>query len=239
MRVFRADHILLILSASVALMSGGMLLDILVGGAELSGSSFSLYDTFISKNDGSVGNGVYLVLAYAALPAFCEELIFRGIFCAEYERSGAVCASLMSMLFFAMLHFDFRHFPVYVFSAAVLCAVMYATRSLPASMAVHFLYNLFGLFGVPYLGAVYTSTGGAWLLVFALIVLFLFGGALFCGEAARMYRGYAMRAVEETATEKPMGAKESAVKFARWVFTPQAMIAIGLYLIVVIVQAFR
>ena len=239
MRVFRADHILLIVSASVALMSGGMLLDILVGGAELAGGSFSLYDTFISKHNGNVGNGVYLVLAYAALPAFCEELIFRGIFCAEYERSGVVCASLMSMLFFAMLHFDFRHVPVYVFSAAVLCAVMYATRSLPAAMAVHFLYNLFGLFGVPYLGAVYSSTDGAWLLIFALIVLFLFGGALFCGEAARMYRGYATRAVEESTTEKPMGARESAVKFVRRVFTPQAMIAIGLYLVVVIVQAFR
>ena len=78
-----------------------------------------------------------------------------------------------------------------------------------------------------------------WLLIFALIVLFLFGGALFCGEAARMYRGYATRAVEESTTEKPMGARESAVKFVRRVFTPQAMIAIGLYLIVVIVQAFR
>lgn len=236
LRMFRADHILLIVGASLALMSGGTLLNLLLGGAQ---GSFSLYDTFISKHDGSVGNGTYLVLAYAALPAFCEELVFRGIFCAEYERGGAVCAALMSMLFFTMLHFDVRHIPVYAFSAAVLCAVMYATRSLFAAMAVHFLYNLFGLFGVPYLGAVYAAAGSEWLLIFALTALTLFGAAMFCGEAARLYRGYAMHAVEESATERPMGIRESAVQFVRRVLTPQVMVAVALYLIVVIVRAFR
>lgn len=240
MRVFRADHILLILAATLALMSGSMLLDMLVGAKDLSGGSFSLYDTFISKNDGTVGNGVYLVLAYAALPAFCEELIFRGIFCAEFERHGAVCATLSSMLFFTMLHFDFRHIPVYLFSALVLCAVMYATRSLPAAMAVHFCYNLFGLFGMPYVSAVYQSMGRVWVLVFALVLLLLFGAAMFCGEAARLYRGYATHGIQDGEGANPkLTVRESGMRFLRRLFTPQTMIGILLYSVVGIVQAVR
>lgn len=240
MRPVRADHILLIFAATLALMSGGMLLQLILGGAGVSGGSFSLYDTFISKKDGTAGNGVYLILAYAALPAFCEEFIFRGIFCAEFERHGAVCATLTSMLFFAMLHFDFRNIPVYLFSAAVLCAVLYATRSLFAAMAVHFFYNLFGLFGVPYVSAVYQSMGRVWVLIFALLVLLLFGAALFCGEAARLYRGYASHGAQDGEGANPeLTARESAVRFLRRLLTPQTMIAILLYLIVVIVQAVR
>ena len=238
-RFFRADHILIILGAALALMSGGMLLQIMVGGGR-SGGSFTLYDTFISKNDGSAGNAAYLILTYAALPACCEELVFRGIFCAEYERHGAVCATLFSMLFFAMLHFDLRHAPVYLFSALVLCAVFYATRSLFAAIAVHFLYNLFGLFGVPYVTAVYASMGRVWVLIFALIVLLLFGAAIFCGEAARLYRNYATHGAHEgEGANTNIAPRESAVRFLRRLLTPQAALCILLYLTVVIVQAVR
>lgn len=239
LHLFRADHILIILSAVLMLMGGGMLLQLLVGARHVSGS-FTLYDTFISKNDGSAGNAAYLILTYAALPAFCEELVFRGIFCAEYERHGASCAALMSMLFFTLLHFDLRHAPVYLFSGLVLCAVMYATRSLFAAMAVHFCYNLFGLFGIPYVSAVYISMGQVWVLIFALIVVLLFGAALFCGEAARLYRSYASHGAHEGEGANPaLSRKESAVRFLRRLLTPQAAICMLLYVVVIIVQAVR
>ena len=237
LRLFRADHILIILGAVPALMGGGMLLQIIVGARYVSGN-FTLYDTFISKNDGSAGNAAYLILTYAALPAFCEELIYRGIFCAEYERHGAPCAALMSMLFFTMLHFDLRHAPVYLFSGLVLCAVMYATRSLLAAMAVHFCYNLFGLFGIPYVTAVYASMGQVWVLIFALIVMLLFGAAIFCGEAARLYRSYASHGAHEGEGANPtLTREESTVRFLRRLLTPQTAICILLYIAVIIVQA--
>ena len=46
---------------------------------------------------------VRLVLAYGLLPAFCEELVFRGIICAEHEKHGILYASAVSALFFAFL----------------------------------------------------------------------------------------------------------------------------------------
>ncbi|MBQ7322744.1 MAG: CPBP family intramembrane metalloprotease [Clostridia bacterium] len=242
LRPVRADHILLILGALLALMGGSMLLQIAVGAADPAASRFSLYDTFVSKNDGTAGNAAYLILAYAALPAFCEELIFRGIFCAEYDRHGASCAALMSMLFFTMLHFNLRNAPVYLFSALVLCAVMYATESVFAAMAVHFGYNLFGLFGVPYVTAVYTSMGRVWVLIFVLITMLLFGAAIFCGEAARLYRGYATHGVplgDGGGVNPAITRKESAVRFLRRLLTPQSLICLALYLTVLIVRAVR
>jgi membrane protease YdiL (CAAX protease family) len=240
LRIFRADHILIILGATLALMSGGILLQLAVGGVQASGGSFTLYDTFISKHDGTAGNAAYLILTYAALPAFCEELVFRGILCAEYERHGAVCATLLSMLLFNILHFDLRHAPVYLFSGLVLCAVLYATRSLFAAVAVHFGYNLFGLFGVPYVTAVYASMGQVWLLIFVLIVLLLFGAAIFCGEAARLYRGYATHGDQSReGANVAIAPRESVIRFLRRLLTPQAFLSLLIYLTVVIVQAIR
>ena len=233
----RLDHLLLLVGAVVALSGGGMLLQLLLGGTD---GSFTLYDTFISKSYGTTSNTLYLILAYAVLPAFCEELVFRGIFLAEYERHGASCAALMSMLFFAMLHFDLRNILLYLFSALVLCTVRYATRSLFAAMLVHFCYNLFGLFGVPYVTAVYTSMGRVWVLIFLLIVMLLFGAALFCGEAARLYRHFATHGTHEGEGANPaISRRDSAVRFLRRLLTPQAALCVLLYLTVSLIVLIR
>ena len=236
----RLDHFLLLLGALLLLTGGGMLLQLILNGRHTIGESFTLYDTFISKKYGTAGNAMYLVLTYAALPAFCEELVFRGIFLAEYERHGASCAALMSMLFFTMLHFDLRNALLYLFSALVLCAVFYATRSLPAAMLVHFGYNLFGLFGVPYVSAVYASMGRVWVLIFLLVVVLLFGAAIFCGEAARLYRHFASHGAHEGEGANPtISRHDSAIRFLRRLLTPQAAVCILLYLTVAVIGLFR
>ncbi len=242
LRMIRPDQLLLILGAGLCLCGGGMLLQLLTGAARTGGESFALYDTFISKPGGSVGNTLYLVLAYAALPAFCEELIFRGIVCAEYERHGVPCASLMSMLLFTVLHFDLQHAPTYLFAGLVLCATLYATRSLLAVMLVHFGYNLFCLFGVPYVSAVYASMGQVWVLIFLLIVAFLFGALVFCGEAARLYRHHATHGSHEGAGESvntAISRRDSTVRFLRRLLTPQVALCVLLYIVVIVVEAVR
>jgi membrane protease YdiL (CAAX protease family) len=239
-RLPRLDHFLLLLGALLLLTGGGMLLQLLLSGRHAAAESFTLYDTFISKHHGTAGNTLYLVLTYAALPAFCEELVFRGIFLAEYERHGASCAALMSMLFFTMLHFDLRNAPLYLFCALVLCAVLYATRSLVAAMLVHFGYNLFCLFGVPYVTAVYGSMGRTWILIFVLIVMLLFGAAVFCGEAARLYRYFASHGAHEGEGANPvLSRRDSAIRFLRRLLTPQAAICMLLYLTVAVIGLFR
>ena len=183
----RLSHLFLILSASLMLITGCTLLGMLCGMMNAQ-PSFTLYDTFASVNDGTAGASIRLILAYGILPAFCEELVFRGILCAELEKHGILYASAVSALFFAFLHFDLTALPVYLFSGVLLALVMYVTRSVIASMIVHLCYNLFGIFVQAGLSGYCKSTGSIGLLVVLLIALLLLSSAFFCGEVARILR---------------------------------------------------
>jgi hypothetical protein len=73
-----------------------------------------------------------------------------------------------------------------------------------------------------------------------LIVLLLFGAAIFCGEAARLYRGYATHGDQSReGANVAIAPRESATRFLRRLLTPQALLSLLIYLTVVIVQAIR
>ncbi len=190
LRLPRLGSVPLIISASALMISGGLLISMLFGGMEALSGGFTLYDTFISKDDGTVPVKLYLALAYAVIPAICEEFVFRGILCLEYERGGVTRAVLLSSLFFGMLHFSLANLPVYLFAGVILALTLYATRSLIGAMLVHLLYNLFGLFGQPYLNALYNLTTGTGFFIFMIVTVFLLSAAIFCGEASRLYKKY-------------------------------------------------
>ena len=187
LKPIRLSHLFLLLSSALMLITGCTLLGMLCG-MMTAQPSFTLYDTFASVNDGSVGATVRLVLAYGLLPAFCEELVFRGILCTEHEKHGILYASTVSALFFAFLHFDLTALPVYLFAGMLLSLVMYVTRSAVAAMIVHLCYNLFGIFVQAGLSGYCRSTGSIGLLVILLIALLLLSGAFLCGEVARVLR---------------------------------------------------
>ena len=183
----RLSHLFLLLSAALMLITGCTLLGMLCG-MMTAQPSFTLYDTFASVNDGTAGASIRLVLAYGLLPAFCEELVFRGILCAELEKHGILYASAVSALFFAFLHFDLTALPVYLFSGMLLALVMYVTRSTVAAMVTHFAYNLFGIFVQAGLSGYCKSTGSVGLLAVLLVALLLLSSAFFCGEVSRILR---------------------------------------------------
>ena len=193
LRIAGADRVLSMVASLLVLISGCLLISLAMNGMQSLSGSFTLYETFISKNNGTVGGVIYLILAYAALPAFCEELVFRGILCTETEEQGATVSVLLSSLFFAFLHFSFVNLPVYFFAGLVLAVTYYATKSLFAVILVHFFYNLFGIFGQPYITAFYSYTGSTAMFVFLLVTILLLSAAIFCGQAVRFYRGYADR----------------------------------------------
>ena len=236
LRPFRASAIPLILSASLLMASGGLLLGVLFGGTEALSQSFSLYDTFISKNNGTVPNTIYLILAYALLPALCEEFIYRGILCREYESGGVHRAVVFSSLFFALLHFNLENLPVYLFSGAILALTLYATRSLPGAMLAHFLYNLFGLFGQPFINNLYRITRSTELFLFITILCFLVSAGVFCGEAARLYRGYLWRGYKSS-YRKPIIKDPTAIKesYLSVMKTPSAIACFAVYVLALIV----
>lgn len=203
LKMFAPSHIVLLLSALLVMISGCLLISIHTGGIEGSTRGFSLYETFTADQSSSAGVVLFQLLAFAALPALCEEMVFRGVLLTDLQQRGTIPAIAFTALYFGMLHFDFAQLPVYMFAGVVLCIVVRVTRSLPAAMVVHFLYNVFGLFGQSVLARFYSYSGNDAMFRFLLTALLLIGAAVFCGEAGRIYARYARQSLPPPAISEP------------------------------------
>lgn len=188
-------QLLFILYAAVFLIAGSALAS--VGMYSLFPDAYAAggvetYTAF-ARNAG-IFDGLYLVLAFAILPAVTEEFLFRGILLVSYESLGVPCAVIVTSTTFAMSHFSFARFPVYFFGGLVLCAVTYATRSLPVAMLVHGCHNAFVLFLEKYVLHIAEKQSVS-MVLFLMIAGFLTltAGVLMSHEAANLYAGYAER----------------------------------------------
>ena len=230
MRLPRPSSYLLMLSGTLLMISGGLLLSVAFGGLESLSQNFSLYDTFISKSNGTVPSNIYLLIAYAVIPAICEEFIFRGILCHEYEKGGVVRAVVFSALFFAMLHFNPINILTYLFSGVILALVLYASRSLFAAIITHLLYNIFGLFGQRYMNTLYKITGSETFFIFIVAFIFLLSAALFCRQAAKLYKKHLYDGVSSN-YRKPVAKtpEEIRASFLEVVFEPATILCVIFY----------
>ena len=234
LRAPKPDHIFIVASATGALITGCFLLCVLMGNLS-EGQSFVLYDTFTSRHDGTMAGMLYLVLAYAILPAVCEELIYRSMLCAEFEGRGVICAVVVSSIAFSMLHFNLLAMPVYLFAGVILALTMYATRSVFCTMIVHFLYNLFCLFGQSGFADFYVTQSATTLFVILMVTALILCLAIFCGESSRLYRSYAKN--DESDAYKPekqlawsVVVRNIALAFA----SPGAIACVALYVVICI-----
>ena len=201
MRPIRPQHLWFCFCWLAVMITAGLLIGILTGGIASMNGNFTLYNTFIARTNGSVWDTAYVILAYALLPAFCEELVYRSILCAEYESTGTGVSVLVSSLFFAMLHFSFSRFPTDLLLGILLATAMYVTRSTLAPILLHLCYNLFCLFGQPYLSAFYVNAGSREIFTFCLVVLMLLFAAFGTGEARKIYHLYAISNTSSDYTE--------------------------------------
>lgn len=83
-----------------------------------------------------------VILAFAAAPAICEEIAFRGFILSGFGRAGKVgLAVVLSSLAFGIIHM----IPQQVFNAALLGIILgmmcVRSRSLIPGIAFHFVYN--------------------------------------------------------------------------------------------------
>jgi len=235
LRLLGGEQLLVVLAGAVVLICGGLLIGFAMGGMEQLGDSVALYDRYVSAGSYGGEEIIYAALAFAVLPALCEEFVFRAILCAEFEINGVCSAVVSSAVFFAMLHFNLAQFPIYFFSGLLLAMVFYATRSVIGPIVVHLCYNLFGLFGRPYITEFYSRTGSTELFVFLLLVLFLLALLLFFGEVSRTYRNYAQRNVPSPHHRvRTQREQRTAAPFFEALLTPPALLCALLYLGVII-----
>ena len=229
LKKLQPQHVWFLFCLLVMMVSGSLLLSILTGGISSLTGNFTLYNTFLARSGGSAWETVYLLLAFGILPAFCEELVYRSILCAEYERVSSWTAITVSTLFFAMLHFSFPLFPVYLWLGFLLAGAMYATRSVLAPMLLHLIYNVFCLFGQPYLSAFYVNAGSGELFIFCLMVLLLLFSAFAAGEARKIFHRYARR--EDSRLDRVPSLKETAKLTAMSLATPGAAVCLILWIV--------
>lgn len=240
MRLPKPSSFLIILSGTLLMISGGLLLSVLLGGLESLSQNFSLYDTFISKTDGSIPSNIYLLIAYAIIPAICEEFIFRGILCHEYETGGVARAVAFSSIFFAMLHFNPINIMTYLLSGIILALVLYATRSLFAAMITHLLYNIFGLFGQRYMNTLYKITGSETFFVFIVAFIFLLSAAIFCRQAAKLYKKHLYDGVSSN-YRKPVAKtpEEIRASYLDVILQPATILCVIFYIAASIIYMIR
>ncbi len=198
LRLPRFSHLWFCLWLLIVMISGGMLFEILTGGVASLEGNFTLYETFVARTGGGWVDTLILLLTYALLPAIGEETVYRAILCTEYEKYGAWVSILSSGFFFALLHFSFALFPAYLLLGVLLAVSMYVTRSLLTPLLLHLGYNVFCLFGQPYLSAFYNHAGSDEIFTFCIVVIFLLFSAFAVGEARKIYHRYAKQNLDSS-----------------------------------------
>ena len=87
------------------------------------------------------GSLALAVIHTAAVPAVCEELLFRGVVLSAFERRGTAVGIWVSSALFGLLHGSLYGLPAYVLVGALSGFIVYATDSLYAGMFFHTVYN--------------------------------------------------------------------------------------------------
>ena len=235
LRLFRPEQLWFLVCILAVMITGSLLLEILTGGIASLVGNFTLYSTFVAKLNGNGGRALWAILAYALLPALCEELIFRGVLLSEYEKFGTGAAIGASAIFFALLHFSLPLFPSYLFLGVLLACSLYTTRSLVAPILLHFGYNVFCLMGQSYLSAFYVNAGSNEIFLFCLIFLFLLFSAFAAGEARKIYHVYAKNNADSSYTV-PHRPAELPARIFYALFTPATAPCLLLWVIMAVIN---
>lgn len=95
----------------------------------------------------NIGSLFLFIFFAAVLPAIGEEMLFRGSMAKAYREKGYLFAILFSAMMFSLMHGNPLQL-IHQFFLGIVCAVVYfATKSLWASIMLHFCNNLIALVG--------------------------------------------------------------------------------------------
>ena len=89
---FRPGAIPIMIAAAFMMISGGLLISLLFGGLDSLSGSFTLYDTFVSKDNGTVPTKLYLIWRMPLFPQYA-----RSSFFAEYFAMNTSAAELCAL----------------------------------------------------------------------------------------------------------------------------------------------
>ncbi len=202
--------------------------------------SAGAYTSRYSLFDGTVTPGTtlddpmfwYLIVAYAAIPAFCEEFVFRSVIIREYtDVSGELTALVMSTLTYAMLPLEFAALPEQLFCGFVLSAVTIITRSSLPAMVMRFLFNALGVVGEGTLLSIFEQSDGGAFVAFTAITLMLIALTFSLSEGERLCKFYVYTDVKPP---RPI-VEDKPTKLTDALFSPSFISCAALFVIAAIV----
>lgn len=186
---FGIEKLLVTLLAAAALIFGDILIKLSMHTLGLMSGEYSVYFYYLS---GEETNIIYSLLTFCIVPAVAEELLFRSVMCAEYEKSGVVTTAVASSVLYAMFGINLSYFPVYFFAGIIFVLVMYLTQSVFASMLCHLIYNVAVLSFGETVWNIITKQQNRSFLVFVITFLFLVCLSGLFSECERIYYGYSL-----------------------------------------------
>jgi membrane protease YdiL (CAAX protease family) len=149
---------------------------------------FSLYDSYL--NIGNADEFLFVVTAFAVVPALTEEFVFRSLLLTEYNHGGygAISTTVIVSLLSAMLYGSLELLPIRFFASVVFCTVAYVTGSSIAAFLSHIIFNIYGILGEPYILKVLVDPSNKIISIFTFALLFLALSVILLGECEHIMR---------------------------------------------------
>ena len=229
--------ILITVCATILMITGSAVIEYFMSGfAHDAVYATSAAETAAFAMNSGLFDGMYLVLAFAVLPAVTEEFLFRGIIMTEYGSLSAACAVIMSSLTFAMSHMSPVRIPEYLFCGVVLALLSYASRSIITSMIAHTLYNAVVIFFEDYVIRIAEkqNISGVLFIIIA-AALALIAAAVFAFEASGLYRGYGADNVPSDHLPKKSAKTPTAI--AASLLSPPFLFLAVMYVVIAVVRS--
>lgn len=200
LRIISPGRIGFLLLAFLVLITGGAVIKLLLTYMGANATEFMGYESMVALTDATTATNVlYIITAFAVLPAVTEEFAFRAVILTEYNGSGLGAA--WSVIFCAVLYSLISFRPdmllLYIFIGVILSITVYVTRSVFAAIIVHLLYNMFNIFFEGYILRLVKLPENLTLTSFLVISLFLLMLVLMLGEAERLYHNDALISGED------------------------------------------
>lgn len=229
-RPFSPRKLLFILASFLTLLAGVLVIRRALVVLDVVSFRYSIFDSRLTLGiHWDDPRFWYVLIAYAAMPALCEEFIFRSVLMREYtDACGEVTAVVMSTLSYAMLSLTVSSFFESLFVGFMLACVTAVTRTVLPAMLMRVFYNIFGILTEGTVRTLLNQAGGAFLTVILLTLLLL---AMFFAfsEGDRLCRWYA-----SVGTEPPAPTAQPCGRLYEALFSPTFLVAAAVCIAAVI-----
>ena len=232
-RLFGPNKFLFLIFIFFAMICGTMILKLFQYGMGIYIPEVTYFDRYLPSGTLTETNILYVILAYAVLPAVSEEFLFRGIILTEYAEGGAgqINTLFLTALLYAMSYFDFVQFPVRFVIGLVFAMVVFVTQNLVASMALHTLYNLFIIYTENYMMRLAAQTGNLLMYIVIMLTCVLIFTIFAFGSAEKIYYRYSLEKLDVPY----MTSEGSSMKrFAEAGLSPSFLTCLGLFFLAAI-----